>query len=161
MFIFLKINLMKTILLLTLCLLGFSSLNAQTDNPKYNKSLADSLGADEYGMKKYVLVILKSGTNKTEDKKVIENAFRGHMENIGRLVESKKLIVAGPLVKNEKSYRGIFILNVQTLEEANELLKTDPAITANLLEAESFVWYGSAALPLYLEGHEQIEKVKH
>ena len=34
---------------------------AQTSNQKYNKQLADSLDADEYGMKMYVLVILKSG----------------------------------------------------------------------------------------------------
>ena len=36
----------------------FVQAHAQS-NSKFNKALADSLGADEYGMKKYVLVILK------------------------------------------------------------------------------------------------------
>lgn len=138
-----------------------AQLWAQTDNPKYDKTLADSLGGDEYGMKMYTLVILKSGTNKTTDKALIDSLFRGHMDNINRLVQSRKMIVAGPLMKNDKSYRGIFILNVKTIEEANELLKMDPAISEKLLEAEVYQWYGSAALPEYLPSHEKIEKTKH
>ncbi|MBN2395104.1 MAG: hypothetical protein JXC36_01425, partial [Candidatus Atribacteria bacterium] len=31
-------------------------------NPNYDKSLADKLGGDDYGMKSYFLVILKTGT---------------------------------------------------------------------------------------------------
>lgn len=135
-------------------------VRAQSTNPKYDKKLADSLGGDEYGMKRYVLVILKTGSNKTEDKKQIDSLFNGHMANIGKLVEANKLVVAGPLVKNEKTYRGIFILDVKTLEEAAKLLDTDPAVKAKLLEAEMFVWYGSAALPTYLPNHEKVEKVK-
>jgi uncharacterized protein YciI len=133
---------------------------AQTPNNKYNKTLADSLGADDYGMKKYVLVILKTGSNKMEDKQKIDSLFRGHMGNINRLATAGKLVVAGPFSKNDKAYRGIFILNVKTIEEANGLLDSDPAIKAKLLEAESFIWYGSAALPMYLPNHEKVEKLK-
>jgi uncharacterized protein YciI len=132
----------------------------QSDNPKYDKLLADSLGGDDYGMKTYILVILKTGPNKIEDKKVLDSLFKGHMENIGRLAAIGKLIVAGPLVKNEKTYRGIFILNVKTIEEANVLLETDPTIKEKVLEAEVFKWYGSAALPTYLPNHEKVEKKK-
>lgn len=133
---------------------------AQTANPTYNKTLADSLGADEYGMKQYVLVILKTGSNKIEDKQKVDSLFRGHMGNINRLATAGKLVVAGPLKKNDKAYRGIFILNVKTIEEANSLLDTDPAIKEKLLEAETFIWYGSAALPMYLPNHEKVEKLK-
>jgi uncharacterized protein YciI len=151
---------MKTLLpLLTLCL--FTTITkAQTANPNYNKALADSLGADGYGMKAYILVILKTGTNKIENKQKVDSLFRGHLENINRLADAGKLVVAGPLVKNEKLYRGIFILNVKTIEEAAALIKTDPAIKEKLLDTELFVWYGSAALPLYLKSHAKIEKEK-
>ena len=71
-----------------------------------------------------------------------------------------KLVVAGPLGKNEKTYRGIFILDVASQEEAQALLATDPAIKEKLLEAELYQWYGSAALPVYLPTHQKIEKVK-
>jgi len=148
-------------LLLAFLLCSFSlNTYCQSENPNYNKSLADSLGGDDYGMKAYIFVILKSGTNKTEDKKALDHIFRGHMENIGRLAKEGKLVVAGPLGKNEKTYRGIFILNVKTVEEANALLETDLAIREKVLEAEVFTWYGSAALPAYLPFHEKIEKKK-
>src|SRR5690606_37901312 len=104
-------------------------LNAQT----YDQQLATKYGADEYGMKSYILVLLKSGTNTTADQATVNNLFRGHMENIGKLAADGKLVVAGPMQKNDKSYRGIFILNVKTKEEANELLLTDPAIRKKLL----------------------------
>jgi uncharacterized protein YciI len=131
---------------------------SQSDNPKYDSVLAKRLGADEYGMKKYTFVILKTGTNKTTDKAFVDSCFSGHLANIKRLVDEGKLVVAGPMGKNEKTYRGIFIFNVNTVEETNELLHTDPAVTSALLEAEIYTWYGSAALPEYLEASEKIWK---
>lgn len=129
------------------------------DNPNYDDSLAQRLGGDEYGMKSYFLVILKTGTNTTADQKLITESFRGHLENIGRLAEEGKLIVAGPLAQNLKSYRGIFILdNIGTMEEVNDLLLTDPAIENKLLDYEVFTWYGSAALPEYLPVSDKIWK---
>lgn len=71
--------------------------------------------------------------------------FRGHFDNIGRLAEQGKLVVAGPLGKNKKEYRGIFILDVNTVEEAKALLATDPAVKEKLLNAAIFEWHGSAA----------------
>lgn len=151
---------MKIVLLLLLfCGFCFSA-NCQSDNPNYDKLLADSLGGDEYGMKTYIFVILKTGTNKIDDKTVLDSLFKGHMQNIGRLAANGKLVVAGPFGKNDKAYRGIFILNVKTIEEANALLETDPTIKEKVLEAEVFKWYGSAALPMYLPYHEKIEKNK-
>ena len=98
-------------------------------NPNYDKTLAEKLGGDDYGMKSYFLVILKTGPNTTKDKELIAESFRGHMNNINRLVEEGKLVVAGPLGKNENNYRGIFILNnLKSLEEAKVVLLTDPAI---------------------------------
>jgi uncharacterized protein YciI len=128
-------------------------------NPKYDKTLADSLGADEYGMKMYVLVLLKTGTAKINDKKITDSLFAGHMKNIQRLADEGKLSVAGPLQKNDKNYRGIFILNVKTIDEANTLLQTDPTIKAQVLDAELYGWYGSAALPMYLPASEKVNKL--
>jgi hypothetical protein len=83
------------------------------------------------------------------------------MNNINRLVEEDKLIVAGPLEKNDHKYRGIFILNnLKSIEEARELLQTDLAIKNGLLDYEIFSWYGSAALPEYLPFSDKIWKLK-
>ncbi len=142
-------------------ILPAATITAQQDNPDYDKALADTLGADDYGMKQYVLVILKTGTNTTQDKQIRDSLFRGHMKNINKLVNEGKLIVAGPLSKNDKAYRGIFILNVPTIAEAEKLVMTDPAVQAKIFDMELFQWYGSAALPKYLEYHGRIEKKKH
>ena len=108
-------------------------------------------------MKSYFFVILKTGTNKTKDKELISESFRGHMDNINRLIKKRKLIVAGPLEENENSYRGIFILNnIKSIEGAKELLQTDPAIKNGLLDYEIFTWYGSAAIPEYLPFSDKI-----
>ena len=129
-------------------------------NPNYDKALAMKLGADDYGMKSYFFVILKTGTNTTTDRDFIGENFRGHLDNIKRLTQEGKLVVAGPLGQNENSYRGIFILNnIDSAEEARGLLLTDPAIKSGLLNFEIFTWYGSAALPEYLSVSDKIWKV--
>jgi len=150
----------KSKLLLTVLL--FSCIaKAQSANREYNRALADSLGADEYGMKAYVLVILKTGSNTSESEKTVDSLFHGHLNNIGRLASQGKLVLAGPFLKNnDENYRGIFILNVKTVDEANALLVTDPAIKAKLLEPVVFQWYGTAVLPLIPKLHEEVQKTK-
>ncbi|MBX3042453.1 MAG: hypothetical protein KIT33_06925 [Candidatus Kapabacteria bacterium] len=137
-----------------------TELFGQTANPNYDSTLAKQLKADDYGMKSYFFVILKTGTNKTDDKKFIDSCFRGHLNNINKLVLEKKLIVAGPLGKNDNSYRGIFIFDLENLSEVESSLKDDPAISNKLLDADIYKWYGSAALPEYLKSSDSIWKVK-
>jgi uncharacterized protein len=37
-------------------------------------------------------------------------------------------------------------------------LETDPAIRTGILNAELYQWYGSAALPMYLKFHQNVQK---
>jgi uncharacterized protein YciI len=152
---------MKKLIVLVMLVIGGIYASAQSAKPVYDAALAKSLGADDRGMKMYVLAILKSGTNKTDNKATLDSLFKGHMANINRLAANGKLVVAGPLEKNDKTYRGIFIFNVKTIAEANELVITDPAIKAKVLDAELYEWYGSAALPVYLDTHKKIDKTQH
>ncbi len=133
---------------------------AMAQNPNYDEELAKKLGADDYGMKNYIFVILKTGSNQSTNKAFVDSCFKGHMSNMAVLVEQGKLIVAGPFGKNDKTYRGLFILNAKDFEEAQAILQTDPAVKENLLEAELYKWYGSAALPEYLKTVDKIQKSK-
>lgn len=148
---------MKTLYTFAL-LLALSPAFCQNTN--YDEALAKKLGADEYGMRMYQLVILKTGSNSSASKDQLSEWFQGHMANIHRMAEEGKLTVAGPFGKNEDGYRGIFILNVSTREEALELLKRDPVVANQVMVADIIPWYGSAALPEYLEVHKKIEKAK-
>jgi len=149
-------NSLQILVFLLITSIGFS----QETDTKYDESLAKSLKADEYGMKKYIFCLLKSGTNTTASKEETKKLFEGHMANIGKLAKEGKLVVAGPFMKNDRNYRGIYIFNVETIEEAQALVATDPAINAKLLEAELTPWYATAALQETLKIHEKIAKKK-
>lgn len=150
---------MKCLYSIFICTFCFCAAKAQNSNPNYDADLAQKAGADDYGMKKYVLVILKTGSNLTTDKKFIDSCFQAHMANIGRMADEGKLVVAGPMAENDHQYEGIFILNAADMDEAHKLLQHDAAVNEHLLEAELFTWYGSAALPFYLDEHDKIWKV--
>ncbi len=147
---------MKSLLTSIVLLISFSGILAQ--NPEYDSALASEMGADQYGMKSYVFAMLVSGQNNETDKEKLNELFAGHQENIRRLAEEGKLVVAGPFFKNDEGYRGLFILDVPTVEEARALMGTDPAIAADVLAVKLYPWYGSAALPAYLEVHKKIAR---
>jgi len=124
----------------------------------FDQQLADSFGADEYGMKSYSFVILKTGSVKVEDEEEKQKLMRGHLGNISRLAEEGKLVVAGPFGKNDLDYRGLFILTTPSTEEARAMLESDPAIAAGVFDVEVIPWYGAAALGAYLEVQKKITK---
>ncbi|WNI35721.1 YciI family protein [Chryseobacterium sp. SG20098] len=150
----------RILLLAGLFLSAFSfAQEKKAEKSKYNQELATSLGADKYGMKPYTIVMLTTGTTKIEDKAKMGELMKGHMSNIGKLANEGKIVVAGPfLEKNKENYRGMFIFNTQSKEEAEQWVKTDPAVQAGVFSYEIFPWYGSAALPLYLKHHDEISK---
>jgi len=139
---------------------SFLSLKAQTSDEKYDSLLAKKLHADDYGMKNYILVLLKGGSNTSMDKVAEDSIFHGHLNNIGRLAKNGDLVLAGPIGTNGENYRGLFVLNVSTFEEAKKLLATDPAIQSKLLDLELYLWYVSASLQEILPIHNKIQKLK-
>jgi hypothetical protein len=57
-----------------------SAQEKKAEKPEYNQELAASLGADQYGMKPYTIVMLTTGTAKIEDKTQMSSLMKGHME---------------------------------------------------------------------------------
>jgi len=147
---------MKYFLLILLFIFGMR-LTSTAQN-SYDPELAKQLGADEYGMKKYVIAFLYRG-DRVADYSAEERAEfqKGHLANINRLATEGKLVLAGPFFGNEE-LRGLFFFNVETVAEAESLTESDPSIQAGILKMEMKEWYGSAALPLLLEWHPKIAK---
>ncbi|WP_036380574.1 YciI family protein [Muricauda sp. MAR_2010_75] len=111
----------------------------------YNAEKAKKYGADDYGMKKYVFAFLKRGPNRDLSKEEAAELQAAHMQNIGKMAQEGKLVLAGPFFGND-DLRGIYIFDVASVEEAKMLTETDPAIQAGSLVMELKEWYGSAAL---------------
>ncbi|UPT65693.1 MAG: YciI family protein [Sphingobacteriales bacterium JAD_PAG50586_3] len=147
----------KLLLLLALLITGFVTANAQTAKPAYDSLLAKKLGADDYGMKQYVMALLKKGPNRTQDSTTAANIQAGHMKNIGRMADEGTLVVAGPF-EDDWDVRGIYIFNVATVEEAQKLTATDPAIKSGRLVMELHPFYCSAALMQVNAIHKTLQK---
>ena len=127
------------------------------DTSSYNAVKAEKYGADDYGMKKYVFAFLKRGPNKSISKEEANKLQGAHLRNINRMAKEGKLVLAGPFYGKD-DLRGIYIFNVSSIEEAEALTNTDPAIKAGSLEMELKEWYGTAAMIELLEIHKTIEK---
>jgi len=134
---------------------------AQSSAVTYDAALADKLGADDYGMRSYVFVTLKTGPNDaliTDEAKRAE-LFKGHFANMSRLAEDGKLVLGGPFV-DAAPKRGLFIFNVPTIEDAKALTQTDPAFAAGIFTADYDKYYGSAALMQINDVHKTLQKPK-
>lgn len=136
---------------------GYSQKEEPPANPSYDAELAKKLGADDYGMRSYVLVVLKTGPKKVPAGKERDEMFAGHFANMKRLAGEGKLALAGPF-DGVDGWRGLFILAVTDIEEAKKLVATDPVIIKGEMIAEYHKYYGSAALMKVNEISEKIAK---
>jgi uncharacterized protein len=134
---------MKTLLQITVlvtCLVTTSTISVAAEQ---------GLPAD---MKLYVLGLLYKGSAwkpaTTVEARQLQSA---HRANIDRLIENGSMAVAGPVDSND-DLRGLFIFNVDTVEKAQALIVTDPAVKANQLRFELYVWYGPVGIETVTKG---------
>lgn len=149
--------------LLAACLTA-ATAQAQTSAPaspapasKYDEALAKSVGADERGMKSYVLVILKTGPTKVPAGPARDDMFKGHFANMKRLADEGKLVQAGPL-DGVDGWRGLFVFAAASIDEAKTYVATDPVIIQGEMVAEYHKYYGTAALVLLNDLHAKLQK---
>lgn len=124
--------------------------------PAHDAALARRVGADERGMRRYVLVILKTGPARMPEGEARKAMFAGHFANITRLAEAGKLVLAGPFSEDPDGWRGLFLLAVDSIDEAKRLTETDPVIANGEMVAEYHRWYGSAAAMVLPEIHKTL-----
>lgn len=146
-------------LLVLIFILSSTAVQAQTGhaNKSYDAAKAKELGADDYGMKKYVMAFLKTGKTEIKDSAERVKVQMAHLKNIERLADEGKLVVAGPFL-DQQSIEGFFIFNVPDIEEARRLTLSDPAVKAGVLEMELHPLYSSAALTAIPAEHKKLEK---
>lgn len=147
------------ILIQIVLLFSILSIGSLTDlvAQQYDANMAQEVGADDYGMRSYVMAFLKAGPIKFPNADSAQVLQAAHMANIKRLAEDGKLVLAGPFLDNG-ALRGIYVFDVRTIDEARQLTETDPAIQAGTLVMELHPWYGSAALMKLNEMHQKIQK---
>lgn len=94
-------------------------------------------------VEQYFFVLLKTGPKQDVDSAQKAILFKGHMDNINKLYNDGILKVAGPFGKNDFAWRGIFIFDCKTKEEAEKIALSDPAVAAGLFIVDIAPWYSS------------------
>lgn len=148
---------------LLLCAAAMSSRAAEpaataAASSTFDAQLAQRLGADERGMRRYVLVILRTGPKRMPDGEARKAMFAGHFANITRLADAGKLVLAGPFGEDPDGWRGLFLMAVEDIDEARRLTETDPVIREGEMVAEYHRWYGSAAAMMLPEIHAKLTR---
>jgi uncharacterized protein YciI len=153
---------MKTLLMATAlaALCAWSGVQAEEAEPAasvFDAELAERLGADQYGMRPYVLALLKSGATPSVDAGTAAELQRAHLANIRAMAERGDLVLAGPFMSGGE-LRGLYLFKTDSVEQAEAWTASDPAIQAGALVMELIPWYGSAALLEVPAIHQSISR---
>lgn len=128
-----------------LCLISLG-MQAQTNNTKKKEGdkqpATENKQIEEFEMKQYFFVILKTGPNRAQDSAAAAEIQKGHLEHLTKMYLEGKMDIAGPFMDDWVA-RGICIYNVATKEEVEELVSRDPAIKSGRLVAEIHPWYAA------------------
>lgn len=135
----------------------WSCATNESDLTGFDADLASRLGADAYGMRSYVMVLLEAGEARAEDQSMTQELMDGHLANIARLADEGKMVVAGPF-GSPSPYRGFFLFATDNLDTAQTWMNSDPAVQAGMLRGSFHPWYGSAALLETALIHKRIEQ---
>ena len=127
---------MKKIIIFVIAIIAISQIAFSQKDSKAKKM--------EEKIKQFWIVILKTGP---KDKKITDTAtrnkiFAGHLENIVRLQNEGIIKVAGPFGKNDFTWRGLFIIDCKTKEEAEAYVKTDPSVASGVFIVDIVPWFG-------------------
>ena len=136
---------------------GQASSDAAPSSGGYDAALAARTGADERGMRRYVLVILKTGPKRMPDGPQRDALFAAHFANIERLAKAGKLAVAGPFADDPAGWRGLYLFAVDDFAAARALAESDPVVPAGEMVPEYHAWYATAAAMLLPELHERLQ----
>ena len=75
----------------------------------------------------------------------IDRIQSAHLANIRRLADEGKLLLAGPF-GHDGDMRGLFFFDVPTMEEAEALVASDPAVQAGRLRVDLYPWWATSKL---------------
>ncbi len=151
-----RLGLLTAVLATTLC---FGQNNLPTVTITYDSALARKLGADDYGMKGYVMVILNTGSVQIKDREERNKIMESHLKTIDSWSKDGKLVFSGPFMQ-DNDMQEVFILQVKSIDEAKKLTETDPAVTSGMYTVEYHLWYGPAALQEIAPLNKALQKKK-
>lgn len=123
--------------LVLLIIIGFTA-TSQDNSREFELKEGDKT----HTMKQYYMVILLKGDNRTHSKEEAAKIQEAHLTGINRLTEAGIIQISGPFGHKEDP-KGIFIMDVKSLEEADKYVRQDPAVLAGRLKYKIYPWWGA------------------
>lgn len=104
-------------------------------------------GDTTFLMKKYYLVFLKSGSQRSQNPEEAQKIQAAHLAHMDSLAEIGQLDIAGPM-GDDTELRGIVVLRVPSMEQAEQCVQADPAVKSNRLSYEIHPWWAAVGSKL-------------
>ncbi len=100
----------------------------------------------------YYLGLLYKGSVRTQSADESAKIQSGHLQHLESLYKQGILLIAGPM-GDDGDLRGIVVLKVKSLEEAQALVNKDPAVKAGRLRVELHPWMSQSLDVLRYKGN--------
>lgn len=123
-----------------------SAQQVQTDSLGF-QSFSYPEGDTTFTMKKYFMVFLKAGSERSQSEQEAAEIQKKHLEHISWMAEQGYVDIAGPF-GDDGEVRGILVMRVPTKERAEELAAMDPAVKAGRLVMEIHPWWAAVGSTL-------------
>lgn len=136
----------QIISLLMLSLMSLQAQQVQTDSLGF-QSFSYQEGDTTYTMKKYFMVFLKAGTQRSQNAEEAAEIQKKHQAHIEWMAQEGYVDMAGPF-GDDGEVRGILVMRVPTKERAEELAAMDPAVKAGRLVMEIHPWWAAVGSTL-------------
>lgn len=131
----------KTILINGLCVLLF--LITTPSKAQEPREFKHTSGDTTYVMKRYYMGFLKRVHDKPEiDSVAAAKIQAAHLAYMSKNSKDGFLLIAGPF-GDDGDMRGIVVYDVATQEEAESIIKNDPAVKAGRLSIEVHPWWAA------------------
>ncbi|MCI0442180.1 YciI family protein [bacterium] len=99
----------------------------------------------------YYLGLLYKGPVRTQSADESAKVQSAHLQHLESLYKQGVLLIAGPM-GDDGDLRGIVVLKVKSLEEAQALVNNDPAVKAGRLRVELHPWMSESLDVLRYKG---------
>ena len=129
---------MRKILCLLPVIISFVAIASSRSANSIAATIVDT--TPTYEMKQYWLVLLFSGSQRSQDTATAAKIQKAHINNIERLAAEGKIIMAGPM-GDKGNLRGIFIMDGKDSTEIVGHIKIDSAIVTGRLRFEIHPWW--------------------
>ena len=123
----------------------------------FDSKMANQLGANKYGLKKYTLCFFNKGAQRVLKSDQVLALEKGHINYMNELIAKKEIVLAGYFNETDV-HLGFVVFDSQDTSHVRSLIEKDPKVNEGLIVPHFQQWTSSAAILKLNEIHQKIQK---